>query len=356
MKHRRYVGWVISGTIGLLIAVACFNYKIDPANIFRNVFVETCGNWLLEGHNVAVTQNYDERLLQKYLIEHDSKRYDVLVLGSSRTMDIGSSLFPNYTFKNYSVSGASIEDDIALYFLYERMHGVPKKVLIGADAWLLNVNNGQERWKSVANEYEYGKNYMLESNKFFFTIDVEKCMQLISWPYLNESIKKAKKDEVRNIDRGYCLADESATVATNAEIICPDGMHIHSADMQAKDAELLAMKYIAGNVYSLEKYDEINAELQAQVKMFISYLKSAKVEIVIYLTPYHPVVYSYLIQNEQYRNVMEAETFFREAAIEFGLKIAGSYNPERCGLSNEDFLDGMHMRQKAVAKLLQEKI
>ena len=354
MQYNRYDSFVLGGALCVLLTIVVFNYWMDPGNIFgNNVLVETCGEWLLEGHDVAITQNYDERLLQKYLIEHDTENYDVLIFGSSRTMDIGENLFPERTVKNYSVSGASIEDDIALYFLFERIHGKPQKVIIGADAWLLNANSGQSRWKSIAKEYDYGKDRMkkgetgADSNSF----DFEKYTQLLSWPYLKESIKKLERGKTSMDESGYCLADDKDTVVKNAGIICPDGAHVPSIEAQERDAEPLARKYIAGNVYSLEKYDEVDAGLQSQIREFISYLKSQEIEIVLYLTPYHPTVYLYLLQNEKYHNIVAAELFFQALASEYGIRVDASYDPEKCGLSNEDFLDGMHMRKAAVERV-----
>ena len=354
MQYKRYGNFVLGGALCVLLTIVVFNYWMDPGNIFGNdVLVETCGKWLLEGHDVAITQNYDERLLQKYLIEHDTEKYDVLIFGSSRTMAIGKNLFPERAVKNYSVSGASIEDDIALYFLYERIHGKPQKVIIGVDAWLLNANSGQGRWKSVAKEYGYGKDRLkkgetaADSNSF----DFEKYTQLLSWPYLKESIKNLEMGKTSKDEPGYCLADDKAAVVKKAGIICPDGTHIPSVDAQERDAEPLARQHIAGGVYSLEKYDEVDGGLQSQIREFISYLDSQEIEIVLYLTPYHPIVYSYLLQNEKYHNVVAAEVFFRAIASEYGLRVVASYNPERCGLYNADFLDGMHMRKAAVERV-----
>lgn len=359
MQYKRYNSLVIGGFVAILLAIAVFTYRIDPGNIFTDTLVETCGNWLLKGHDVAITRNYDERLLQKYLIMHDAKSYDVLIFGSSRTMDIGTPLFPNHSVKNYSVSGASVEDDIALYFLYERLHGKPQKVVIGVDAWLLNSNSGQKRWKSLGMEYEYGIGRMEGDEKRVSDIgsfDLEKYTQLLSWPYLNESINKVKKEGMKSIGRGYCLANDRTEVVANAGMICPDGTHIPSAEARAKDAEPLARKYISGNVYSLEKYEDLDAALQTEVKAFISYLKMQGIDVVLYLTPYHPIVYSYLRDSEKYKIVLDVENFFREIAAEYELSIIGSYNPGQCGLANADFLDGMHMRREAVERILRGKL
>ena len=165
-----------------------------------------------------------------------------------------------------------------------------------------------------------------------------------------------KKEGLKSIERGYCLADDKTEIAANAGMICPDGTHIPSAEARAKDAEPLARKYISGNVYSLGKYEELDVALQTEIKAFISYLQAQGIEVVLYLTPYHPLVYSYLRDSEKYKIVLDAEKYFREVAAEYELTIVGSYDPERCGLSNEDFLDGMHMRREPVERILRGKM
>lgn len=352
MVMQRYVRCVLIMVACLLGFVATFNYQMDPGNIFgRSRLAETLGSWLLTGHKVAVVQNYDERLVQNYLIVHDSRSYDVLVLGSSRSMGIGQELFPNAVMKNYSVSGASLEDDVALYFLYERLHGKPRKIVLCADAWLLNRNNGQNRWKSLVEEYAYGKKRMTGQSIQASGDDLDKYKQLLSWAYFRASMEEWKTNR-----DGICLVDEKNAVLSNAGVVYPDGSHISSANEQAKDAESEARKYISDNVYSLENFDVLNEELRTELQTFLCYLKAQGVEVVLYLTPYHPIVYTYFVRTEKYWQVMAAEQYFKKCAEENGFSVVGSYNPGACGLSNADFLDGMHLRREAVYRILEGKL
>ncbi len=353
MQYRHYVRRVLFGAVGVLLSIVVLNCWVDPGNLFfkNELLVKTCGKWLLEGHDVAITQNYDERMLQKYLIEHDTMNYDVLVIGSSRTMDIGRDLFSGYAVKNYSVSGASIEDDIALYFLYERLHGTPRKVVIGGDAWLLNANNEQNRWRSLSKEYEYGKRKISGRENFRVEPNYERYLQLLSWAYLKESLMKVRKEGLINLSRGYNQADDKSAVASNANVICPDGAHIPSVDSQTREVEPLVRKYISGDIYSLERFSMLDDELKESVTEFLSYLRMQNVEVVLYLTPYHPIVYSYFLHSERYHNVMETEVFFQKFSEKYGIKIIGSFDPMQCDLSDEDFLDGMHMRRAAVERV-----
>ena len=71
---------------------------------------------------------------------------------------------------NLSVSGASIEDDIAISLEAVTKVGA-KNVFLAADPWLLNIHDKQIRYKSIISLYEYWieriKNKMSPQNYYF---------------------------------------------------------------------------------------------------------------------------------------------------------------------------------------------
>ncbi|MEJ0081062.1 MAG: hypothetical protein WDM78_08985 [Puia sp.] len=71
------------------------NYLVDPANIFTSKqYVAGIASILSLGHNVDNISNYNERLLQEQRVLKLTKTPDIMVLGSSRVMEIGSDFFP----------------------------------------------------------------------------------------------------------------------------------------------------------------------------------------------------------------------------------------------------------------------
>ncbi len=354
MPYKRYVIWSLAITFCLLGAVAIFNYAIDPGNIFgKDRMLKCCGDWLLDGHAVAVTQNFDERLLQKYLIENDDHSYDVITLGSSRSMGIGQELFPKQSFHNYSVSGASLRDDVALYFLYERWHGAPKKVIIGVDAWLLNRNHHESRWRSIADAYTYGKARISHDKSNTGELFLEKYSQLISWPYFMASVEKIKKDRATGGERGYCIAADIMSIPANAAVVLPDGAHIESEKERTKDADAAARQYITKRIDALENYDDGE---KTELQEFLSYLKAQNVEIVLFLTPYHPIAYSYMEHTGRYEKALETEKVVKKLAAENDITVAGSYDPAQCGVSGTDFIDEMHLHRESLRRILKGKL
>ncbi len=359
MTYKRYVSFTLLLVFCLFGTVSVFTYRMDPGNIFENdQLVKDCGNWLIEGHDVAVTQNFIDRQLQKYLIMHDDKEYDVLVFGSSRTMPIGEELFPGNSMRNYSVSAATLEDAIALYFLYERYHQQPKKVVFGIDAWFFA--RGYEGWKELLADYAYGKARLaggeMKTNPNFETTYLwfEKYTQLVSWPYFMTSVKKCKQLLQSGEKKGYYIVEDRATFPENVSYMHSDGSRISADDILVTDEEasVAARRFVSNSeMATLGRYDELR---KMELQSFLSYLRSQDVDVVLYFTPYHPIAYSYVEQ--KYPKILEAERFFQELASDYHFSVVGAYNPQICGLSEKDFRDGIHLRREAVNRILGGKL
>ena len=88
-----YLSFYLFLTITGMLAVAATNYCVDPAQLFSGGnYEQGVADILLSGNNVANVSNYDERLLQKAYVNNLKRRNDVIVLGSSRSMQIKSHL------------------------------------------------------------------------------------------------------------------------------------------------------------------------------------------------------------------------------------------------------------------------
>ncbi|MGI6723818.1 MAG: hypothetical protein ACOX39_05520 [Arcobacteraceae bacterium] len=116
-----------------------------------------------------------------------------------------------------------------------------------------------------------------------------------------------------------------------------------------KEVEKVAKSYTQDNVYSLENYKKLfNIEL---FENLIKYLLENNVNIYFYLTPYNPITYDILMQNEKYKIINQAEEYIINFSKQNNIKIVGSFNPHNYNLTNEDFFDGMHSLDIAYEKI-----
>ncbi len=345
MSNKLWIIIAFSFSLIIFIIIGVFNYKIDSLGLLKDDVYDDIGKKLSSGKIIAGLSNFDERKFRKKHIEHLKNNVDYVAIGSSRIMQLRKNMFLNdgiNNFKNYSVSGASIEDYLALIQAHKNKFGeLPKNIIFGLDTWIFNKYNGQSRYLSLKDEYTQFMN-ILKTN-------IETNNQKRSWIYYLLSLNYAKenktyydknksKDEDNKIK--YTITD---TINIDDSLKMPDGSIYYPYKNRFPDfneVSNIAKSYAKGSVYSLENYKELsNTEL---FEKLITYLKDNKVNVYFYLTPYNPITYDILISNEKYKIINEAENYLKKFAKENNIKIVGSYNPHNLKLKNEHFFDGMH--------------
>jgi hypothetical protein len=350
-KMNRFLTKVVLVLAPIFLFVVIVNYFGDAANLFSMDYEKKIANEILKGHHVTNITNYDERLLNKYLVNNSKSCPEVLVLGSSRVMLINSSHFAGQTFFNNGVSGASIEDLLGIYELYEKKGCLPKKLILGLDPWTLNINNDQKRWVTLKDEYYSiankltGSKTVMESDNGF-----SKLAQLVSPSYFKMSLKKiiSRSPELKGTDQkmnnGFTkLADGSINYDSNYRTATAAGV------------EKRAVDYMNGHIYGAENFDKLSPEVMLVLERFIKYLSGKNIEVSFFLTPYHPKVYSFVSGTDKYKQVALSEKYFIDLGKKYNVEIIGSFNPYLLHMDNSDFYDGMHCNEKGIAELLKSK-
>jgi competence protein ComGF len=194
--------------VPVIFVVVLTNYNVDPANLFSNKrsnqdslsYELQILNNILEGYNVTNLDTYDERVFNKKFIQSIVVAPETVILGSSRSQLINKDIFDCDQLINNSVTGATLEDIIALFNIYENNHLKPHKILLEISPWMLNDNNEQDRWSVLEDEYNSFLE-KLDKNE----IDEKKILinpkykELISFEYFQESINYLRhKKEIKN--------------------------------------------------------------------------------------------------------------------------------------------------------------
>ena len=138
--------------IPFAIIIVTINYNVDPANIFSgDEYVDKIANIIASGNNADNILNCNERLLQKHFLQKQKeKNPDVVIMGSSRIMEISSNVYSNKTLLNIGVSHANINDLIALAGLMNELKIKPKEVVINVDPFLIcKGDKGADEWVTL---------------------------------------------------------------------------------------------------------------------------------------------------------------------------------------------------------------
>jgi len=321
------------------MVVIFVNFFGDAGALFYNKKIYlNISKSLLKGEYVNINLNIDERLLQKSLIENQKTIPGTIILGSSRVMQINNSILKKDGFFNHGVSGASIEDIAAILELYQKKYNkIPENVILGLDPWSLNSNNGQKRFISLNNEYQsffYYKNIL---NKDIIKQKIVEWKQLISPSYFYSS--------ARLFFSLRSPVNIFTYLKTGISLRLPDGSTLYDKsyiDRTQNQVLKEAQRYILGDIYSVEEFNNIDALKKRELNFIILYLIKNKCNVTLYLSPYHPIVYDFLKKTSKYNNIFQSESLFQDLAHKNDLNIKGSFSPYNLNLTSKDFLDGMH--------------
>jgi len=357
MEYRRFVLAVLWFTAGFVVLAACFNFMIDPASLFHPDGERGAAVILSERGDIGVMgKDYDDRFLQKYRISLEKQRQiEWLVVGSSRAMLVSEPMLGPELI-NLSVSGASVEDLVALLHIGANRIS-PRNILIEIDPWLFNVNNGQVSWKSLAPEYSLALDELglgragSASSAMASSGAVDKYLQLISLDYFKASMKRRLIEGASRprFFRVPPFVELPAEYVVNRR----DGSRVYERESYKRSlAEVRASALNDGRppAYSLAGYQRISPDVLAILDAVIRKYQS-NVKIALLLSPYHPITFKMIA--DRYPMVNEAEAVVRALAAKYNLKLVGSYDPAAAGCVETEFFDGLHPMDSCIRKIIQ---
>lgn len=346
---RYLISLIVAAGI-VLASAAAANYWIDPAQLFHSGYEAQIARSLIVGKAINTRPNYDERLLQKIIIDGQSIVPEVVAFGSSRAMQLTQENFGQQKFFNHSVSGATLEDHLAIYQLYRNKSHPPGLLIFQVDAWLFNKNYISPTWQTLREEYEKIAYDLGQHGTQPATND--RLVQLVSLRYLVASLGAARNGLS---SRGAATTDETASLDSDLYARRSDGSLAMPASERSRTVEQIranALLNLTPPVYGLETFRQID---QVAWKLFSALLKLQLKEgtrPTLLLAPYHPRTYAALISKAEYRMIMDVEASLRRLAMREGLVVLGSYDPALANCSEMEFFDGMHPTESCLKRIL----
>jgi len=327
---------IFSLGIGSLLLIYAFGYASKQASVGGEYRLA----YELSTNSYVYFENSDERKFMEGRLLYPLSLVDSVVVGSSRVMQINSSVIGD-NIQSFTVSGASIEDDIAFGLeALAKLHY--ENIYISADPWLLNRNHGQNRYQSVDDLYSYWATRMHSS--------------LSPMPFLNNdahTVNNSSESNYFRTLRSLIMIDTKNNIPSHSDIEAVakksyDGSHIYNERYAMSSNENISVGFRGLLNYAMEDF-EYDVEAISNLESFVSYLKQNSVNVTLVLSPYHPQLYQ-LMQAER-PIFLELESWFREFANENEIQIIGSYDGGRVGCRGDEFYDGMHPKGSCIVKI-----
>ena len=329
----------------IFVPVISCNYFVDPANVFHDDVVCKVAEYLSDGNIVEVPANMDEGLLQEKMIASMKVAPETVIIGSSHVMYIP---FKYENVYNAGMSGSYLGDYYAILGLLKYYDKMPKRVVIGVDPWTFMKDDVDGRWTPLQKYAIYFKgelagNGVLED---VWISKKKKLKELVSFSYFHTSWKKFKDDGLRKGAETVCVAEDNAIGEKQKKN--PDGRLIPS--QKGFQSKIQISKDVtdgirAGKIYQVGTgFKEISYERLKSFEELIKYMKNNGIEVQLYLPAWHPKVYEFFLQNEDFVGVIKVEEEMRRLGRKYNIPVHGGYNPVLCNITEDDFMDWLHLK------------
>ncbi|HQQ96787.1 MAG TPA: hypothetical protein PLX35_05960 [Cyclobacteriaceae bacterium] len=320
------------------------NFYVDPANLFSDhSYTKGIASIMIKGHNVDNVSNYDERLLQKEIITGIQETPDIVVIGSSRVMEVDTGLFPGQKLRNLSVSHGNIHDLIAIIGILDSMNRLPKGMILEIDPAMLVPNESQE-WKVLTTFHHYTMKNLLKREFDYGPESIfldRRMVALFSIQYFQDAVRFWSRGRAKQYEDVGLSAPLSGGRFSNGVIAYPEYYRMPDTLKVNEDAAREGRKTRMAPPTSgmLELYRDL-----------LQLLKGKSVQVKLVMVPYHPAYYAGINRNSD-NALVRAEDLFREMAEGNHIEILGSLNPDKVHVTGHDFYDRWHCNKIAIGRL-----
>ena len=326
----------------LALLIGLINYFVDPANVFSNGRYENdVAEVLLKGHNIDNLQNCDDRIFLQKMITKSVIQPNVIILGTSRAMEIPSSFFPEKKVLNCGVSHANMNDLLAIIGIFDSIEKFPEEIYIETTPVFVE-RSPTEEWASLfAYHQRITKKMNLNLNTGFdnslFSHLQKKASALFSFQYFQKSVgsfglvfqKKIIDVETKIPKKFGRMSDCSLTYPSS---------YTHPDTTKAiADADIYVSKSIV---------PEIDTNKLIVLQKLIQYLKKQHVEVYLVNTPFQPDCYKKF--EIKYHPFGRINTQINQLAQAENIKLIGTFNPTDANINRSQFYDQLHCSKSAL--------
>jgi hypothetical protein len=290
--------------------------------------------------------------LQKKILEQSTKHADVIILGSSRIMEISNNIYPNKQLLNIGVSHANVFDLAALTGLIDSLHIKPIEVVINLEPGTI-AHEGTLEWQSLFNffkhfqtkyatnlqEVDYSKNSLL-LKRLYNLVSFEYFAQSANFLFKNKSksIIDIKSDTPKLYGRFANGSIAYPKSYTNSDTLLLNANYFSSLKNNSKD--VVNKKIII---------DSFKFQL---LKDVVSYYKKNNIKITFIMIPFYAQFFDYDAIKQNYFE--QYEIFFKKFATENFITLLGGFTPSEFDIYKTDFYDMLHISGSAIKKIYEK--
>jgi hypothetical protein len=271
-------------------------------------------------------------------IEHSPMRPDVVVLGSSRVIQIPQAWFGSRRMLNASLLGGDLLDAVAIFEACLETGKTPRLALLELNPSLVFADRALIS-PALAGYLERALLRYRVFPPIFFSGPLS--LQGMRWnPQLFSRSRVWKVSE--KLDPG-------------GVVLRPDG----TSDWSVAALEASPDEVEQTAIWTMHHLDPQHQQWRAGsrpgwfnlriLQAFLDDLQARGIRVVVMLLPVHPVAFDYYVAQGGYD-----DSWIKREMAARGLTVVGSYSPKAVKATRDDFFDDVHVRTPVLHRLLRE--
>lgn len=360
MKKNRTKWWHLLVFLPIVIFLPVINYIVDPGEVFHSSSRSMATYWL-QGNDVAFTNdNGDIRQFKKYVITGiDTEHLGCIIAGPSLSMMIQAKTVGEDDVLNISVNHASFYDTVGELGLLETLGIRYDRLILCLDSEFFTYGEAEKGSHHPA--FMPYADYLLErldgADPPVPALTEEQEAQ-ISWQTklataFSVSYFQSSMDVIRTKDEWwagmlhddeYLIVDRNTRTSTYYRY--PDCSFAFGQEATAAELAESIRSYEIPDTYQ-EHIDAYNVEY---LDKLIDWLLKKGINVQLWICPLPPSLWD-RFDSGKYPIAAEIEDCMYTLGEKYPeIKVMGSYDPYRYGITDADFYDYRHMRVESIEK------
>lgn len=350
--------------VPIVVFMVAFSYNVDCSGLFQGALApRRIVDLMLQGYDVTNFEQMDERQVVQLYAQDVAEAPEVIGIGSSRVLQFTSELVGSDSFFNMGVTGADVRDNMTSYYKMVSYGKAPKVLLWSVDPWVFYDSENAFDSRADAELYDEFLTNVLGIETDYEEPDKVELWKALAEPayfqgnvsyYLKNRGQATITDEDGNpIDFNPVEGDPQQQ---QSAIKRSDGSVLYDVNFRNLPVEQVLTKAAEAcptfNSVHMEGFDALSDTQCKAFDAFIRYARSQGTTVILVLSPWHPYLYNYLLnETELHKGFFEVENWVREYCAQNGVPLYGSYDPTLIeGLEESDFFDGLHCKGSGIAK------
>lgn len=273
----------------------------------------------------------ERRVVVQNIIRNKNNHFKHLIIGSSRVMQFGSLTgFKNSL--NLGVSGANLIDIKYIYELTKEYNITYDTIIFDFNPWL-TFNGNDLRYKQFSTFHRI-KHAVYDIVKFNYNLQ-DLITILGIFDNYSRSFKVAQKEEIKH--RSHFIKNTDGSIQYKA-------LSLHH--------RINKIRSFSAVLYQMNTFNTINYKmLHETIKLYNN--ASINGTCFVTLTPFHMEMYKQNKGDIRIENINKVEVALKNSKHSF--EIYGSFEPTSINVKNDDFYDGLHLKEWAVHKIFNNK-